>query len=318
MIRNTFKKIALISTFIVSSLILTSCQIPFERFLGDDSNTPKEIIVEGIKETKPNKTIEDVNNYKEKLKSIFGIIGDNDFYLKNFNNKEGFYAPIKTFFDENYLSKIESGENKNILGKVIDNIYYKENTKFKEARIIGVGETLYSTKIEVEVVSIDDTTSFGIQYIDIYLNQDNLINDIILIADLTTAQNTTKEITDDSLLLKDNNEFINVFETFITPFKSKTIYDLSLNSEKQQDFEYEINVVLDNIEMQNKNNEVLKTLFKAGKASFDNYGIVEYMNYDKNAEPITVYKVRFSLEGELIDFTINYNRLEKVIQKISL
>lgn len=318
MIKNKIKKVMILSMLLTSSFVLTSCEIPFERFLGDDSNITKELTVEGIKSTKATKTIEDVNKYKSKFNSIFSVIGDNEFYLKNFNNKEGFYKPIASFFNNEYLEQIMTGEKKNILGKVIDNIYYIENTKFKESRIIGIGESLDYTKLELEIVSIDDTTSFGVQYIDVYFDKNDFISDVVLISDLTTAQNTTKEISDDSLLMQDNTEFIKAFENFILPFKNKNIYNLSLSSETQQDFDYEINVIIDELDLNNKNNEALKTLFKAGKATFSNYGIIEYMNYDKNAEPITVYKVRFSLDGEYIDFTINYNRLEKTIDKISL
>lgn len=318
MIKNKLKKILIMSMILSSSFILTSCEIPFERFLGNDTAITKELPVEGINATNNTKTIEDVQKYKDKLNSIFSVIGDNDFYLKNFNNKEGFYKPIKSFFNDEYLQKVINGESKNVFGKVVDNIYYIENTKFKEMRIIGIGENLETTKVELEIVSIDDTTSFGVQYIDVFFDKSDLITDVTLISDLTTAQNTTKEIDTDSLLEGTNAEFIKAFESFILPLKNKTIYNLSLSSDTQQDFDYEINVVIDDLELENKNSETLKTLFKAGKTTFDNYGIIEYMNYDRNAVPITTYKVRFSLDGEYIDFNINYNRLDKTIEKIYL
>lgn len=318
MVKNKLKKILILSMILSSSFILTSCEIPFERFLGDDTTITKELPVEGMKATNNTKTIEDVQKYKDKLNSIFSVIGNNDFYLKNFNNKEGFYKPIKNFFNDEYLQKVISGESNNVLGKIVDNIYYLENTKFTEMRIIGIGENLETTKIELEIISIDDTTSFGVQYINVFFDKSDLITDVTLISDLTTAQNTTKEIDSDSLLEGSNSEFIKAFENFVLPFKNKTIYNLSLSSDTQQDFDYEINVVIDDLKLENKNNETLKTLFKAGKATFDNYGIIEYMNYDKNAVPITTYKVRFSLDGEYIDFNINYNRLDKIIEKIYL
>lgn len=311
-------KISKIIGVLSISLFLTSCEIPFQRFLSDETSVTQEVKIEGMDTNKSTITLENVKLYKEKLNSIFFVIGNNEFYLKNFNNKEGFYEPIKSFFDSEYLESIKSGERKNLLGKVIDDIYYTENTKFKEVRIIGVGETLESKKVEIEVVSINDSTSFGIQYIEIFFNEDNLIYDVNIKSNLSSNQNTTKEISEDSLLMANNNEFNTVFQSFVLPLKNESIYNLSLNSEKQNDFNYELNVLLDSLDLKDKNNETLRTFFIAGKGKFDNYGIIGYMNYDKNAEPITEYKVRFLLDGEFIDFSISYNRLEKTIERISL
>lgn len=311
-------KISKIIGVLSISLFLTSCEIPFQRFLSDETSVTQEVKIEGMDTNKSTITLENVKLYKEKLNSIFFVIGNNEFYLKNFNNKEGFYEPIKSFFDSECLESIKSGERKNLLGKVIDDIYYTENTKFKEVRIIGVGETLESKKVEIEVVSINDSTSFGIQYIEIFFNEDNLIYDVNIKSNLSSNQNTTKEISEDSLLMANNNEFNTVFQSFVLPLKNESIYNLSLNSEKQNDFNYELNVLLDSLDLKDKNNETLRTFFIAGKGKFDNYGIIGYMNYDKNAEPITEYKVRFLLDGEFIDFSISYNRLEKTIERISL
>lgn len=306
----------ILGTLIIGNLTLTGCSIPFEKFLGADIQSTQEKIIVGLP-IDDNFKNEDLDTYNKIVETIFDTIGNQEFYLKNFNNSTSFYDPINKYFDTNYLNKIIDGFEKDNIKKVIENIYYIDNTKFYSAKIIGAGKTRFGVKLEVEIASVDDTTSFGLQTIELYFNSDKQIYKAEIINELNTALNTTKPLDTDSLIC-DNSAFITAFNDFILPFKNKSIYDLSLDSENKQDFEYEINTLIDNLELTNQDKDVLVTLFKAGKATFDNYGISQYIHYDKNAEPISVYTVEFSLNDDYISFDFYYNRLEKSIYKVTM
>ena len=308
--RKFFKYMSCI-TLLISINTFTGCTIPFQRFLQEDEAIVKDIKIEGIdidKETIPYSEIEEMQKV---VSNIFDKIANYDFYYENYDNLESFHLPIKEYTDDNFYKELISKGSD--FKKVVDNIYYKDDTKYKTAKIIEVGITTDKKYYKVEVVSIDDSMTFGAETINLIVNSENKIIGTELVGEMNTVQNTTKPIDSESLIPNDNKLFSKKLNEFLNQLKNEELYKKVSSGEDKVGIDVQIEALISNIKLQNKNNEALKDLFKAGKGIFKDITHLGFNYNDYGALGVSNYIIAFANGEEIIKFNIEYSRVSEEI-----
>lgn len=302
-----------ISTFKVD---LGNFSINFKHFIIADNN-PVEKPIE-LTPLNLDKSIID-NSLNDKLNSLFNElfnkIANKEFYYSNFNNKDNFYAPIKSLFTPEYYSKISSDGNENNLKKAIDNIYFQEHSAYKEIHILNIGYNLDGLYSIVEIISTNDSNLFNTQQLKFYFDKDFKVTNIDKVSDNIATANTTKPIDKNSLLEKNNAEFQKSLDNLFSKLKNAELYK-TFKEKDDSDVEFQINTLVENIKIKNKSNEALKDMFLCGKGTLNNYVISGYEVSDINASAISTYIIDFADGQNKKQFKIEYSRVLKEIVKV--
>lgn len=317
------KKFGIIAIAVLTTGLLTGCSadnkafyFDFSKLLQVENNIEKEVPLEGLNLKQAIVTKDEILKIKENVNEVFKVLANKDYYFNNFNNNSKYFSSVKNYLSNDFYTKLSTGEVKSSLKKSIDNIYYNEYSLFKEANVISVEKTIDGLNCKVEVVSLTDDILFNIEVIELALdNNFNIIGDKT-ISEMTSEANTTKALGEDSLLQDNHNEFVEKLETLFADLKNPNLYE-ELMLEDASKAEFSLETMINNIKMKNKDNDILKQLFIAGKGTFSTYAIDSYRIDDIDSMANTTYVLKFSVNGEIQNFEVEYNRILKDITKVT-
>lgn len=348
LVKNNLIKITCL--FISLLCLLTGCSnedikmnpysfnLNFRYFLLPDTQSAHAIKISSIDLENDNVTLEDLASIDGIIYTIYQNCADKDFYMNNFNKDDIFYEKIKDSCDIDFFDSIKES---NDFKKSIDNIYSKENMSLYDTEIISLNYKNKERYYEVELICVNDTNLFQIEYVNFYVNEENKITKIELVDDLQGYENTTKPLNNDSLLNKEgiHNDFINSFNEFKNQLYNGALYNkyhLAISNEiLMTDEEHELTQeeidsqeYLDLMELQlttlieninsNLDLETLKKFFISGEGVYTNTFVTGYQINDFNGLALSYYNVQSVSNGVLTTFEFTFDRIENKIIDIKI
>lgn len=297
--------------------VLSNFYISFDKILNSDSVVAEEKIEKPIKgiplSSDDTFTYKDIASYQEGVNQVFGIIGDKEYYYKNFSSLEKYYKGIKDKLSTNYYNAVLNEEKEEYFLDLFQNIYEKEYYYYSKANIIGIGKTLDYTYLDVQIAAVADTTNFFTQDIRLILDEYDRIDDVELLKEWTEVEHTTTPLTKESILYDSHKDFLKLWDNILDSLTNYNIYQ-EYSKGETSDVSYKINTLIEEIDIENKDYETLKQLFIDGKGNFLNYGCIEYYIEDVDMNALTTYQMKFTNNT----YYIIYNRLSNQIENISL
>lgn len=301
------------SNFIGCDINLTKFpRIPFEHFILQDTEETKDIELNKL--TKYIK-IEELEKTQKNISKLFDTICNETYYYNNYYKLDKFYNDVKELFSNEYYDKLISNKNQD-LKKIADNIYYKEHQVYKESNIIEMGVDNDNEKyFIVDVIYLNDTQSFIIDEIKVYIDENLKIINTQLISEMNSVVNTIKPLSSKDSLLDDNelDKFSKVLLDFFNNMKNQELYNMVI----EENNELQLSTLIENIKLENKNNETLKNLFLIGRGRFDNYEITDYYINDKDGLANSYYIISFVNGKTIKKFLFEYSRITGTIVSVS-
>lgn len=286
--------------------------IPFEKFVLEGDTEEKDIKLEEVENCI---TTEDLDKLTENTTNLFNLIYGKDYYYENYYDLEKYFENTKDFFTNDYYESLIKNNNNN-LKKIADNIYSKENQFFKQEEIIEFEEDTDKRYIVVEVVYINDSKSFITDKIKLTIDNECKISDSEIISQGEVADNTTKALTSEGSIISDNeiNNFKKIFSNFLGEMYNEELY----KNIEDEESKLELTSLIENLTLENKDEEVLKKLFLAGRGTFNNYYITKVYLEDKDALAKSVFTVSFVKGNDVTEFKVNFSRINQSITSISM
>lgn len=315
-----------------------SFNLNFRYFLLPNTQSIHAVKINSIDLEQDNITLEDLTKINNIIYTIYKENADKDFYLNNFENEEIFYDRISKFCNPEYIERIQEDNN---FKESIDNIYYKDDTYWYDAQIISLNSINKEKFFEIEIIALNDTSSFQIEYVRFYVDNENRITKIELVNDLENYENTTKPLGKDSLLNKEgiHTDFITSFNIFKNGLSNGALYkkyhlanssEILMTDEEHESTQEEIDSMeyKDQMESQlntlieNQKNEfdkeVLREFFLSGEGTFQNTFVTAYKIDDVNGMAESHYTIQSVANGELKTFLFTFDRIDKEITNIEL
>lgn len=314
------KKIVAIGVLGIFSTMFLGCNvdltklptIPFEKFVLEGDTEEKDIKLEEVENCI---TTEELDKLTENTKNLFNLIYGKEYYYENYYDLEKYFENTKDFFTNDYYESLIKNKNNN-LKKIADNIYSKENQFFKQEEIIEFEEDTDKRYIVVEIVYINDSKSFITDKIKLTIDNECKISDSEIISQGEVVDNTTKSLTSEGSIISDNeiNNFKRVFSNFLGEMYNEELY----KNIEEEESKLELTSLIENLTLENKDEEVLKKLFLAGRGTFNNYYITKVYLEDKDALAKSLFTVSFVKGNEVTEFKVNFSRINQSITSISM
>ena len=286
--------------------------IPFEKFVLEGDTEEKDIKLDELNSCI---TTEELDKLTENTTNLFNLIYSKDYYYENYYDLEKYFENTKDFFTNDYYESIVENKNNN-LKKIADNIYSKENQFFKQGKIIEFEEDINKRYIVVEIVYLNDSKSFITDKIKLTIDDECKISDSAIISQGEVVDNTTKALTSEGSILSDNeiNNFKRVFSNFLGEMYNEELY---INIEDEES-KLELSSLIENLNLENKDDEVLKKLFLMGRGTFNNYYITKVYLEDKDALAKSLFTVSFVNGRNVTEFKVYFSRINQSITSISM
>jgi hypothetical protein len=188
---------------------------------------------------------------------------------------------------------------------------------------------------------VGNNTSFLIEYINVYVDEDNKITGIDLLDELQEYSNTTKPLSADSLLNEDNihKDFYNEFTDLKSRLTNSALfekYNLAMSNDilmtdedseltqeeiDSQEYKDEINLQVNSLISSlnsDLDSEALKTFFVMGEGAFTNTFVTEYKIEDYEGLALSYYTVKSVSNGNVETFIFTFDRIENKITNIAV
>ena len=286
--------------------------IPFEKFVLEGDTEEKDIKLDELNSCI---TTEELDKLTENTTNLFNLIYSKDYYYENYYDLEKYFENTKDFFTNDYYESIVENKNNN-LKKIADNIYSKENQFFKPGKIIEFEEDINKRYIVVEIVYLNDSKSFITDKIKLTIDDECKISDSEIISQGEVVDNTTKALTSEGSIISDNeiNNFKRVFSNFLGEMYNEELYE---NIEDEES-KLELSSLIENLNLENKDDEVLKKLFLMGRGTFNNYYITKVYLEDKDSLAKSLFTVSFVNGRNVTEFKVYFSRINQSITSISM
>lgn len=314
------KKILAIGVLGIYSCMFLGCNvdltklptIPFEKFVLKGDTEEKDIELEEVNNCI---NLEELKNLTQNINDLFNLIYTKEYYYENYYDLEKYFENTKDFFTDEYYKNLLENKN-NDLKKIADNIYSKENQFYKQAEIIEFQGDVNERYVVVEIAYLNDSKSFIVDKIRLNINDECKISKSEIISQGEAVDNTTKALSADDSMLNDNEveNFKKVFSSFLGNMYNEELYK-NIDDEESQ---LELTSLIENLSLENKDDEVLKSLFLAGRGTFKNYYITKVDLDDKDALAKSIFTVSFVNGKNVKEFKIYFSRINQSITSISM
>lgn len=347
-IKNNAKKLILAAG--LSLMTLTGCSnkdiklnlqsfnLNFRYFLLPNTQSVEAIKVDSIDLTQDNVTLKDLEVVDGMIYDMYSTCGDKEFYINNFENSNVFYEKVKKYINsDSYTKFVKDG----IFKESLDNIYENSGVEFYDTEIISLNLKNKEKYYEAEVICVGNNASFLIEYINVYVDEDNKITRIDLLDELQEYSNTTKPLSADSLLNEDNihKDFYNEFTDLKSRLTNSALfekYNLAMSNDilmtdedseltqeeiDSQKYKDEINLQVNSLISSlnsDLDSEALKTFFVMGEGAFTNTFVTEYKIEDYEGLALSYYTVKSVSNGNVETFIFTFDRIENKITNIAV
>ena len=153
---------------------------------------------------------------------------------------------------------------------------------------------------------------------DKFLNSDNKIEDVKLLAENKTLNNTRTPLDPSlSVITNGTNDNINrSVNTFLKGLTNENLYKKLVASDKPFN-ESQLKAFFSKLNISDINYDVLSEMFEISKGNGSNFSITEVLNTDFDGEPITDIILSIKSGEDVYKYDLQFNRREKVLVTIS-
>lgn len=292
-----------------------------EKIFVRDENTEKVketlMEIEGLDLYKDIVTEEEFKTIKNRIDSeISSIILEESLFKEGqsaFNNK------MEMFYTQGYLDKTITED---VLYNALGEIYDFEYRYPYSVSLTSIGKVMRNnkavTKAVVDINAVDDDRGFHVTSLAVFFNNKYEIQDMKLIFENKDYLNTRTPLDAEYSLVANSTSNIMVREInkFVKEFNNKALYDkiqissLDINNSQLKSF-------FSNLDIEQKDYDVLSELFKLVKGNSRNFAVVEYMQTDFNAEATTSIIIGVKTTEKTYKYNLQFDRTTEKLVSIS-
>lgn len=261
---------------------------------------------------------EDVfNTFYDMINLEFGeVLLNQDLF---YNGREAFNSQMSKFYSQEYLEQLATND---IIYNALESIYEGENRYPYSTTLTSIGKVIRNskslTKLSVDINAVDDDLGFHIWNIALFLNSDNKIVDVKVLAENKTLKNTRTPLSPSLSIItngvKDSTS--RSVNTFLKDITNENLYNKLIASSKPFN-QSQLKAFFSKLNIQEIDYEVLTEMFKISRGNGSNFAITEVISTDFDGEPITDIILSLKSGDETYRYDLQYNRRDKAISKIS-
>lgn len=247
---------------------------------------------------------------------IGDILLDEDLYK---SGRESFNSKISELSTPEYTAEMISDS---AFYDTLTSIYSTENRYPYSVTLTSIGSVMRNTKaltkLSVDINAVDDDLGFHVWNLAIFLNSDNKIQDVKILAKDKSLTNTRTPL-DPSLSVLTNgvNESLSrSVSTFLKGMTNEGLYNKFAASGKPFN-ESQLKALFSKLNIKDVNYDVLSEMFKISKGNGGNFAITEVISTDFDGEPITDVILSIKCGEDVYKYDLQYNRREKALVSIS-
>lgn len=236
-----------------------------------------------------------------------------------YEGREAFNSQMSKFYSSEYLEQLSTND---IVYNVLESIYEGENRYPYSTTLTSIGKVIRNskplTKLSIDINAVDDDLGFHVWNLALFLNSDNQITDVKVLAENKTLKNTRTPLNPSLAVItngvKDSTS--RSVNTFLKDISNESLYNKFVASAKPFN-QSQLKAFFSKLNMQEKDYDVLTEMFKISKGNGSNFAITEVISTDFDGEPITDIILSLKSGEEMYRYDLQYNRRDKAIIKIS-
>lgn len=236
-----------------------------------------------------------------------------------YEGREAFNSQMGKFYSPEYLEQLSTND---ILYNVLESIYEGENRYPYSTTLTSIGKVIRNskplTKLSIDINAVDDDLGFHVWNIALFLNSNNQITDVKVLAENKTLKNTRTPLSPSLAVITNGvkDSTARSVNTFLKDISNEGLYNKFIASSKSFN-QSQLKAFFSKMNMQEKDYEVLSEMFKVSKGNGSNFAITEVISTDFDGEPITDIILSLKSGEETYRYDLQYNRRDKSIVKIS-
>ena len=289
----------------------------FVRDEGTEKAKESLVEIKGLDLNKDIVTEEEFKTIKNRIDSeISSIILQENLFKEG---QSAFNDEIKMFYTQGYLEKINTED---VLYNALRNIYNFDYRYPYSVSLTSIGKVMRNdkpvTKAIVDINAVDDDRGFHVTSIAMFFNSKCEIQDMKLVFEDKDYVNTRTPLDAEYSLVTNStsNVMVREINKFVKDFNNKALYDkiqissLDVNNSQLKSF-------FSNLDIEQKDYDVLSELFKLVKGNSRNFAIVEYMQTDFEAQATTSIIIGVKTTEKTYKYNLQFDRCTEKLVTIS-
>ena len=260
---------------------------------------------------------EEFKEIKKKIDSeISSIILERSLFDEG---QESFNNQMKTFYTQKYVGKNATDD---VLYNALSRIYASKNKYPYSVSLTSIGKIMKNdvpvTKAVIDINAVDDDRGFHVTSIALFMNDKYEIDDMKVIFEDKDYINTRTPLDADYSLITNSSatNMVREVNKFYKEFTNKSLYD-KLQISAIDVTGSQLKSFLTNIDIKEKDYDVLSELFKLIKGNSNNLSIIEYMQTDFEAMPINSIIFAVKTTEKVYKYNLEFNRNSEELITIS-
>lgn len=233
--------------------------------------------------------------------------------------RTAFNSEMKQFYSREYADKVVISD---VLYSALSKIYSSEYRYPESVTLVSIGSVMKDkkpiSKAVVDINAVDDDSGFHVTSVEMFFDKEYKIDHVSILSENEDYENTRTPLDVEYSLVTNSNTTIMVREVnkFVKDINNKALYD-KLQMSPIDITNTQLKSFLSNLDIENKNYEVLSELFKLIKGNSNNFGIIEYSHTDFNVNPITDIVIGVQTTEMTYKYNLKFNRNSESLVSIS-
>ena len=233
--------------------------------------------------------------------------------------KSAFDEKMKPFYTDSFMEKIVTDD---VMYNALASIYSHDNRLPYSVSITSIGKVMKNdkpvTKVVLDINAVDDDLGFHVSSLALFYNNKQEIQDMKVIFEGKDYQNTRTPLDLEYSRVNNSSNTIMIRELnkFFKEFNNKALYDkvqmsaMDINNSQLKSF-------FSNLDIENKDYEVLSDLFKTIKGTSSNLSVMEYMQTDFDAVASTSIILGVKTTEKIHKYNLQFDRYSEELISIS-
>lgn len=235
------------------------------------------------------------------------------------SGRESFNSKISGLSSEKYSAEMLSDS---AFYSALESIYSSNNRYPYSVTLTSIGSVTRGskvfTKLSVDINAVDDDLGFHVWNLAVFLNNDNKIEDVKILAENRSLTNTRTPL-DPSLSVITNGVNDNLsrsVNTFLKGLTNESLYNKLIAGNKPFN-KSQLKAFFSKLNIEDINYDVLSEMFEISKGNGSNFAVTEVLSTDFDGEPITDVILSIKSGEDTYMYDLQYNRREKALVSIS-
>lgn len=230
-----------------------------------------------------------------------------------------FNSQMKAYYTQSYFEKTTTDD---VLYNSLSKIYGFKNRYPYSVSLTSIGKVIKNnsavTKAIIDINAVDDDRGFHVTSIALFFNDKYEITDMKVVFENKDYVNTRTPLDEKYSLITNSNttNMVKEINKFIKDFTNKALYDkmqisaIDITNSQLKSF-------LSNLDIVEKDYDVLSELFKLIKGNTNNMAIVEYMQTDFDVVPVNSLVIAVKTTEKVYKYNLEFNRDSEKLVSIS-